>query len=105
MRRSFFAILLASTLGAAACGSTQPSAQSGSPSGPAASASPSVDVCTTNPPVKTPATLTVGTSYPYYKPFKSGPKDNPSGFEADVAHELATRMGLSSVAWSVATFD
>ncbi len=105
MRRTLFAILLASTLGAAACGSTQPSAQSGTPSGGQPSGSASVDVCTTNPPVKTPSTLTVGTSFPYYKPFKTGPKDNPSGFEADVAHELATRMGLSSVAWSVATFD
>jgi polar amino acid transport system substrate-binding protein len=105
MRRALFAILLASTLGAAACGSTEPSAQSGSPTGGQPSATASVDVCTTNPPVKTTGTLTVGTSYPYYKPFKSGPKDNPSGFEADVAHELATRMGLSSVAWSVATFD
>jgi len=28
------------------------------------------------PPVKTAGTLTVGTSYPYYQPFKAGPKDN-----------------------------
>jgi len=56
-------------------------------------------------PVQTAGTLAVGTSFPYYKPFKSGPRDNPSGFEADVAHAIATRLSLASVAWSVAPFE
>jgi len=102
MRRTVLGLLLAVAFGSA-CSSTAtptgPSSPSGSPS------AGSVNPCTTNPPVKTAGTLTVGTSYPYYQPFKHGPKDNPTGFEADVAHELASRMGLSSVAWSIATFD
>jgi len=57
------------------------------------------------PPVNTAGTLTVGTSYPYYKPFKAGPKDNPTGFEGELAHALATQMGLSNVVWSVAPFE
>jgi polar amino acid transport system substrate-binding protein len=80
-----------------ACGTTTPSTSSKSPKA-------GTDPCKPAP-VNTAGTLTVGTSYPYYKPFKSGPKDNPSGFEADLAHELATRMNLNTVAWSVAPFE
>jgi len=109
MRRSMLAVLFALALGMVACGSTnnttsQPSAPVAS-SASSGSPSPTADPCTTNPPVKTAGTLTVGTSYPYYKPFKSGPKDNPSGFEGDLAHALASKMGLASVAWSIAPFE
>ena len=101
MRR--IAVIAASValLGLTAC-STAPSTAGSTPSG---SVSPSTNPCTTNPPVKTAGTLTVGTSFPYYQPFKAGPKDNPTGFEPDVAHAIASRLGLSSVAWSVATFE
>jgi polar amino acid transport system substrate-binding protein len=71
---------------------------------PKASGTGSTNPCST-PPVKTPGTLTVGTSFPYYKPFKSGPKDNPTGFEGDLAHTIATKLGLSTVVWSISPFD
>src|SRR5713226_7466523 len=101
MRR--IAVIAASValLGLTACSTATPTAGS-SPSG---SVSPSTNPCTTSPPVTTAGTLTVGTSYPYYQPFKTGPKDNPTGFEADVAHEIAKRLNLATVAWSVATFE
>jgi polar amino acid transport system substrate-binding protein len=103
MRRSLFAAVLALTLGAAACGSSTPTASQSS--SPAASPTASVNPCTTSPPVKTAGTLTVGTSFPYYKPFKMGPKENPTGFEGDLAHDLATKMGLANVTWAVAPFE
>ena|SRR5712692_1890453 len=103
MRRALLSVSFAIlAVGMAACASpTTPSSQ---PSSPAAG-SPSTNPCTTSPPVTTAGTLTVGTSYPYYQPFKTGPKDNPTGFEADVAHEIAKRLNLATVAWSVATFE
>jgi polar amino acid transport system substrate-binding protein len=58
-----------------------------------------------NLPLETPGTLTVGTSYPYYEPFKSGPRPSPKGFEPDIAEELATRLELDEVAWEIAPFD
>jgi len=93
MRRALLSLSLAIlTLGMAACSSPTTSSSS-SPSG-----SPSTNPCTTSPPVTTAGTLTVGTSFPYYEPFKSGPKDNPTGFEADVAHGIANRLILGTVA-------
>jgi polar amino acid transport system substrate-binding protein len=92
-----FAVCMVLVLFAAACSSTQPT--------PGASGSPRTNQCTTSPPVKTPGTLTVGTSFPYYKPFKSGPKNNPTGFEGILAHDLARKLALSKVAWSVGTFE
>lgn len=56
-------------------------------------------------PLTSPGTLTVGTSYPYYRPFKSGPRTNPEGFEPDVAAEVAQRLGQDEVAWEIAPFD
>jgi len=99
MRRYTLVVAVVSLVVLSACStSSTPAAQS-----PAASAS--TNPCVTNPPVKTAGTLTVGTSYPYYQPFKAGPKDNPTGFEPDVAHAIASRLGLANVAWSVATFE
>lgn len=64
------------------------------------------DRCATeNLPFQTPGTLTVGTSYPYYEPFKSGPRQNPEGFEPDIAQELANRLGLDEVVWETAPFE
>jgi len=96
MRR--FLIGFASALILAACApveESQPPAQS-----------PGEDACATeNLAVKETGTLTVGTSYPYYEPFKSGPKKDPEGFEPDIVAELAGRMGLSNVAWSIHSFE
>lgn len=106
MKRSLFALGLALSLAAAACGSdkTTTSTSPSPPSSGQTSASPSVDPCAT-PSVKTAGTLTVGTSFPYYKPFKMGPKENPTGFEGDLAHALAAKLNLGSVVWSVAPFE
>jgi polar amino acid transport system substrate-binding protein len=101
MKRAFLGIatgVLVLTM--AACGSTIETTRPTTPVGGSASANP----CS-SPPVTVPGTLTVGTSYPYYKPFKSGPKENPTGFEGELAHALATKMGLSTVVWSVSPFE
>ena len=101
MRRAMLSLSFAVlTVGMAACASPTTAVDHPSPAG-----SPSTNPCTTSPPVTTAGTLTVGTSFPYYQPFKTGPKDNPTGFEADVAHEIAKRLNLATVAWSVATFE
>jgi polar amino acid transport system substrate-binding protein len=68
--------------------------------------SPGEDQCAAeNLDLKESPTLTVGTSFPYYEPFKSGPRKNPDGFEPDIANHLAGRMGLSNVAWSIHSFE
>jgi polar amino acid transport system substrate-binding protein len=106
MRKTFLSIFLIalSTALLAACSSTTPTASSSSPPSSGASPTASANACS-SPAVQTPGTLTVGTSYPYYKPFKTGPKDNPTGFEGDLAHKLAQQIGLSTVAWSISPFD
>lgn len=58
-----------------------------------------------NLPLQTPGTLTVGTSYPYYEPFKEGPRQSPEGFEPDIAEEMANRLGLDEVVWETAPFE
>jgi polar amino acid transport system substrate-binding protein len=55
--------------------------------------------------LKTPGTLTAGTSYPYYEPFKKGPRPSPEGFEPDLVDEIASRLGLDGVQWEIAPFD
>jgi polar amino acid transport system substrate-binding protein len=73
---------------------------------PPVAQSPAADECATeNLAVKEPGTLTAGTSFPYYEPFKSGQRQNPDGFEPDIVAELAERMGLSEVAWAIGSFE
>ena len=68
--------------------------------------SPGQDPCAAESlPLKTPGTLTVGTSFPYYEPFKSGPKKTPEGFEPDIVQELSTRMELGGIEWVVRSFE
>jgi polar amino acid transport system substrate-binding protein len=55
--------------------------------------------------LKTPDQLTVGTSYPYYEPFKDGPRQDPEGFEPDLAAELAEHLGVTGVGWAIHPFD
>ena len=93
-----FLIGLGSALILAACApveEAQPPAQS-----------PGEDQCAAeNLELQESGTLTVGTSFPYYEPFKSGPKKNPEGFEPDIVADLAQRMGLANVAWSIHSFE
>jgi polar amino acid transport system substrate-binding protein len=104
MRRSLFAVLATFVLAAVACSSTTPSSQ---PSAPASGTgqSASVNPCVANPPVKTAGVLTAGSSYPYYEPFKKGPRKDPDGFEPDIVKELAKRLNLGSVTWVNAPFE
>ena len=68
--------------------------------------SPGEDQCAAeNLTLKEPGTLTVGTSFPYYEPFKSGPRKTPEGFEPDIVQELSTRMELGGVAWVIRSFE
>jgi polar amino acid transport system substrate-binding protein len=92
-----FLIGLASSLILAACAPVDE---------PPAAQSPGADECApANLSLREPGTLTAGTSFPYYEPFKSGPRRNPDGFEPDIVSELAERMGLSDVAWAIAPFE
>ena len=72
---------------------------------PGASGSPAGDPCATeNLPVLEPGTLTVATDRPAYEPwFKGSPKDY-SGYEGELASEIADRMGLE-IKWVVEPFN
>lgn len=73
---------------------------------PPAAQSPGEDPCAAeNLELTEPGTLTVGTSFPYYEPFKSGPRQDPEGFEPEIVQELAGRLELSGVAWAIAPFE
>jgi polar amino acid transport system substrate-binding protein len=110
MRRSLFALGLVFALGAVACGSTTPTAStatqpSATLASPSAGETAQVNPCVASPPVKTAGTLTAGSSYPYYEPFKKGQKDNPAGFEPDIVKEIAKRLNLATVTWVNAPFE
>ncbi|MEP6976995.1 MAG: ABC transporter substrate-binding protein [Thermoleophilia bacterium] len=47
--------------------------------------------------------LTVGAEFPA-PGFLNPPRSNPTGFEADVANEIAKRLGLSTVTWAETPF-
>jgi polar amino acid transport system substrate-binding protein len=96
MRKVFVGLILFGLL-LAACGEETSNE-------PAASGSEG-DACDVeNPPVLEPGTLTVATDRPAYEPwFKGSPKDY-SGYEGDLAAEIADRMGLE-IAWVVEPFN
>jgi polar amino acid transport system substrate-binding protein len=97
--RKLVATLAIAVLALAACSpTTTPSTQ------PKGTASASTDPCK-NPPLKTAGTLTAGSSYPYYAPFKKGPKESPEGFEPDLVQEIADRLGIAQVKWVNAPFE
>ncbi len=84
---------------ASSLSSPAPTAMEGTASAPSLSCEPD-DLELTRP-----GTLTAGTSYPYYAPFKKGPREAPEGFEPDLVEALAERLGLSEVVWETAPFD
>jgi polar amino acid transport system substrate-binding protein len=104
MRRPLSAAVLALVIGGVACSptttTTQPSAPATSPGQTA-----TVNPCVANPPVKTAGVLTAGSSYPYYEPFKKGPRKDPQGFEPDIVKEIAKRLNLATVTWVNAPFE
>lgn len=81
----------------AACGEEE----TGQPTG---SGSPAANACEEDPPVLEPGTLTVATDRPAYPPwFEGSPKDY-SGYEGELASEIANRMGLE-IKWVVEPFN
>jgi len=57
------------------------------------------------PPLKQAGTLNVAAEHPYYEPFLIGEQANPTGFEAEVIHEIAERLGNAEVTWTNIAFD
>lgn len=106
MRKALIAIAATAVLGMAGCASENP--QVSGPSSVAGGVTPTTSVSTSpcqNARVKTPGTLSIGTSYPYYRPFKFGSRNDPTGFEGELAKDIARKMGLSQVKWVIGTFE
>ncbi|HEX7169807.1 MAG TPA: ABC transporter substrate-binding protein [Rubrobacter sp.] len=57
-----------------------------------------------DPPLYTEGVLTVATDKPAYKPWFKGPPNDYSGYEGDVANEVAKRMDLP-IKWVVEPFN
>lgn len=105
MRRSLLALVAVLALALGACGPVdQGQSQAGGDGQGDQGGNGGGDSCDPAP-VTNPGTLTVGTSFPYYAPFKSGDRNNPKGYEPDIAEEIAQRLGLENVEWSIAPFE
>ena len=55
-------------------------------------------------PLKQAGTLQVGAEFPYYPPFLDGNEGSPTGFEADIANDIAAKMGVTTVKWVTTPF-
>jgi polar amino acid transport system substrate-binding protein len=97
MERIFVAGLLIVVLSLAGCGGLAQQEQGSEGSGQA-----SCDL--ENPPLFEEGTLTVATDSPAFPPWFEGDPENYSGFEGEVANEVAERMDLS-VTWVVEPFN
>ena len=97
MERIFVAGLLIVVLSRAGCGGSAQQEQGSEGSGQA-----SCDL--ENPPLFEEGTLTVATDSPAFPPWFEGDPENYSGFEGEVANEVAERMDLS-VTWVVEPFN
>lgn len=95
MMRKLLVVLAAFAMLAAACAEDEPTT-----TGPTGGA----DACNP-PPLKTAGTLNVAAEHPYYEPFLIGEQANPTGFEADVINEIASRMNVDTVVWTNIAFD
>ncbi len=94
MRKTLFSLALVLSLAAAACGGDEPTTT------PRTGA----DACDP-PPTKEEGVLNVAAEHPYYEPFLIGDQADPTGFEADVINEIASRMGIDEVVWNNVPFD
>jgi polar amino acid transport system substrate-binding protein len=97
MGRIFVVGLLVVILSLAGCGGSAQQEQGYGGSGQA-----SCDL--ENPPLFEEGTLTVATDSPAFPPWFEGDPENYSGFEGEVANEVAERMDLS-VTWVVEPFN
>jgi polar amino acid transport system substrate-binding protein len=104
MAKSF--LFLVSVIGAsllfAACGGAPSGGGGGSGSGGSGSEAASCDL--ENPPVFEDGQLTVATDKPAYPPWFEGDPENYSGYEGEVASEIAERMDLD-IQWVVVPFN
>lgn len=87
--RRFVALALGTVLLAAGCGGGSKSSSGGGET-----------TTTATPQAKTmkAGVLTVGAEFPA-PGFLNPPRSNPTGFEADLANEIAKRLGLDTVTW------
>jgi polar amino acid transport system substrate-binding protein len=103
MRRVLLAFLIFGLfLGACAEDSPEPTAAGGQENGESEEAEQSCDV--ENPPLFEEGVLTVATDRPAYPPWFEGSPKNYSGYEGEVANEIADRMGLD-ITWVVEPFN
>ena len=103
MRRILLAFLIFGLfLGACAEDSSDPTAAGSQDDGDSEAAEESCDV--KNPPLFEDGVLTVATDRPAYPPWFEGSPKNYSGYEGEVANEIADRMGLD-ITWVVEPFN
>ncbi len=100
--RKVLVVLTASLLLFAACAEEDPAGSNNDASGSGDDETVACDV--TAPPVMTDGVLTVGTDRPAYPPWFDGSPKDYSGFEGDLANEIADRMGLD-IKWVVEPFN
>ena len=93
--RRIVALALGTVLLAAGCGGGSKSSSSGSTTA-STSATPQAQTMHSG-------VLTVGAEFPA-PGFLNPPRSNPTGFEADVANEIAKRLGISTVTWAETPF-
>jgi polar amino acid transport system substrate-binding protein len=93
--RKLLIVLAAFAVIAAACAEDEPTTTG---------TTPAADQCSP-PPTKTAGVLNVAAEHPYYEPFLIGEQANPTGFEADLINEIASRMGVDTVEWTNIAFD
>ncbi len=104
--KRFLALLVVGMLTFAACAEADPEEDSpDTNTDAAASEEPEEDPCATDSlPLYTAGVLTVATDRPAYPPwFEGSPKDY-SGYEGEVAAEIASRLGLD-ITWVVEPFN
>jgi polar amino acid transport system substrate-binding protein len=103
-RRILLSLALALALLLGACAEEEPAsdADSAGGSGSGSQAEETCDVA--NPPTMTDGVLTVATDKPAFPPWFEGSPKNYSGFEGDLANEIAERMDLD-IEWVVEPFN
>ncbi len=94
--RRFAALALGTVLLAAGCGGGSKSSSAGGETTAATTAAPQA-------PTMHSGVLTVGAEFPA-PGFLNPPRTSPTGFEADVANEIAKRLGLQKVTWAETPF-
>ena len=103
MRRILMAFLIFGLfLGACAEDSSDPTAAGSQDDGDSEAAEEACDV--ENPPLFEDGVLTVATDRPAYPPWFDGSPKDYSGYEGEVASEIADRMGLD-ITWVVEPFN